>query len=68
MRKIQVRKQIERECKFMWPVLTGPRRNAWSSMKISTSFSRVRHAQILQLFQAEIVKIIEVVTSGIIPF
>ena len=26
MRKIQVvdRKQIERECKFMWPVLAGP--------------------------------------------
>ena len=35
-------------------------------MKISALFSSVRHAQILQLFQAEIVKIIEVVTNDVI--
>ena len=40
-------------------------RNAWSTVKISALFSSVRHAQILQLFQAEIVKIIEVVTKAV---
>jgi len=65
MRKIQVvdRKQIERECKFYVARASRAGRNAWSTVKISALFSSVRHAQILQLFQAEIVKIIEVLNN-----
>ena len=41
-------------------------RNARSTVKISALFSSVGHAQIFQLFQAEIFKIIEVVTNDVV--